>query len=100
MAEEYIVRGANMNCSNGSGLSKINLPKSHGVYAFQKPMIGYRDTKSMSNIPPFGICAVTQKACIPSPADKWQKARGSVVTNICFVTCGLGGVIRFVDSGQ
>ena len=36
---EYLVRGATLVCSNGSHKRKINLPKCHGVYVGEHPVL-------------------------------------------------------------
>lgn len=36
---EYLVRGATLICSNGSHKRKVNLPKCHGVYVGENPVL-------------------------------------------------------------
>lgn len=62
--EEYVVRGALLKCSHGSHHRKLNLPKCHGVYIGQNPVMHSGDcnagidamVKNDINITSFGVC--------------------------------------------
>ncbi len=64
---EYLVRGATLECRMGSVPRKLNLLMDHGVYIVNKPVVHQLncDPGEMMNIPPFGVCKVTQKPCMP-----------------------------------
>jgi len=56
--QAYLVRGANLFCNCGSHVRKLNLPKCHGVYITEHPMIHKLDRipGDAFNIPSFGVC--------------------------------------------
>lgn len=71
---EYLVRGATLICSNGSHKRKINLPKCHGVYVGEHPVLHELECKSETecglekcNIPFFGVCIPAEGD--PPPTD-------------------------------
>lgn len=60
---EYLVRGATLVCSNGSHKRKINLPKCHGVYVGEHPVLHELECVpeplcglEQCNITFFGVC--------------------------------------------
>lgn len=60
---EYLVRGATLVCSNGSHKRKVNLPKCHGVYIGDHPLLHkfecvseYQCGIEQCNITFFGVC--------------------------------------------
>ena len=94
---EYLVRGALLACQYGSHPRKVNLPKCHGIYIEDKPMIREDDCVVDENISYFGICAcetpppnaetisvvpysedgsaagtITGKKCCPRIIGKWR----------------------------
>lgn len=105
MGVEYIVRGAVMCCSCASCPSYIKIPISHGSYVDNVPILTKIDNTTV-NISPFGVCSLTQKACVVSPGqwtdvqeDKLISGNPALTTNsIMFTNCG--GIIRFITSGQ
>lgn len=54
--EEYLVRGALLQCDKGSHPRRLNLPQCHGVYAMEHPMIQEKDCVPVDNISYFGVC--------------------------------------------
>jgi len=56
--EEYLVRGADLFCTYGSHTRKLNLPKCHGVYITDAPVIHKLDCipGDAHNIASFGVC--------------------------------------------
>ncbi|BCJ92611.1 hypothetical protein acsn021_01800 [Anaerocolumna cellulosilytica] len=59
MAEEeesYLVRGAMLYCNCGSHPRRLNLPKCHGVYVLNHPVIREDDCEPGKNISYFGVC--------------------------------------------
>lgn len=62
---EYVVRGALLKCDCGTHQRLLNLPKCHGVYINNHPIVhdgdiisglGDDSDKNIINIPSFGIC--------------------------------------------
>lgn len=57
----YIVRGAELRCTCGSHMRRLNLSPCHGVYVNEHPMVHMMDCKEGEgaefNIPPFGVCS-------------------------------------------
>lgn len=56
--ELYVVRGANLRCTEGSHIRKLNLPKDHGIYITREPLIHKEDclVGDDQNITTFGVC--------------------------------------------
>lgn len=54
--EEYLVRGALLECSKGTHPRRLNLPESHGVYVLGHPVIHEKDCVPEENISYFGVC--------------------------------------------
>ena len=63
----YVVRGAQIYCTFGSHVRRIDMPACHGSYIREKPNMHEMDCKVGldANIPPFGICS--------SPANPGQE---------------------------
>ncbi len=121
----YIVRGALMQCKLGSHRRRINLPKSHGSYVNEKPMMNVDDCKP-DNIPYFGICnsmsnlnsaviyliaedgsTISGKPCFPAFYGKWVNAKeGTLVegkaalTKDSVIFCHCMGAVTFLKDGQ
>lgn len=55
--KSYVVAGAILSCSQGSQLSRMKMPVSHGVFAKGKPQMNVMDFKPLDNIMPFGKCS-------------------------------------------
>lgn len=102
---EYIVDQAVCHCDKGAapayftGLANQNV-KINGCKACTKA-----DKLPMANIPSFGVCSVTQSACMPAPID-WTdtyKVKVKGEETLLFkskLPCGVGGKIEFMTSGQ
>ncbi|RDY32219.1 DUF4280 domain-containing protein [Lachnotalea glycerini] len=54
---EYLVRGALLSCQCGSHPRRLNLPKCHGIYYGEHPMMGEMDCIIEENISYFGVCS-------------------------------------------
>ena len=56
--ELYVVRGANLRCTEGSHIRKLNLPKDHAIYITQEPLVHKLDclVGDDENITTFGVC--------------------------------------------
>ncbi|MCL2611350.1 MAG: DUF4280 domain-containing protein [Defluviitaleaceae bacterium] len=111
--KEYVVRGACLECSQGSHPRKLNLPKCHGVYITGHPMIHKYDSVPIENISPFGMCSILQAPCVPATLSGWVNTHDRtlltdndtriphpVVTTDSFLVCTVGGIIEPKTSGQ
>lgn len=54
---EYLVRGALLACQYGSHPRRLNLPKCHGIYIEEKPLMREDDCLLDENISYFGVCS-------------------------------------------
>lgn len=128
MSEEkqYLVRGALLVCDKGSHPRRLNLPKSHGAYVLEHPMIN-EDDCGTDNISYFGVCCagtppkgaetvnlvsygedaenkdaktVQGPKCCPDIIGKWNALHGGVVTTDSYLICNCGGIITPETSGQ
>jgi RecA/RadA recombinase len=102
---EYVVKGALMMCDKGAAPGFF-LPTYNMKTRINGCLVTTRmDRFPIVNIPSFGICAATQKACLPVPTE-WQKTYKVKVQGMetllfrSCMQCGLGGKIEFVTSGQ
>jgi Domain of unknown function (DUF4280) len=122
--KSYVVVGAILSCSNGSKLSRLKMPFSHGVFVKGKPQMNIMDFIPNVNIMPFGKCSslknpavasataanngvLTPMPCTPLTTMPWIDGKADKVvgdhpallnksTNMCF-HCGL---IKIEDDGQ
>ncbi len=110
---EYVVRGAQIRCSNGDKQAVVNLPKDHGQYLQGSPQINVQDSKK-ENIQEFGNCKLTNKKCNPVLSSWlngnenkriWDqntlKAEATVINSDSYCVCMKNqGIISVVNSGQ
>ena len=109
MAKEYVVDGATLKCSMGTGTSNLMVSASRNVLLRGKREANIGDCKPFTNIPSFDACNITSppKACAPACA-MWAGGKGDVLIqgspallNDSFVLCASGGgIITISDSGQ
>ena len=102
---EYIVDQAVCHCDKGAapafftGTANQNV-KINGCMACTKA-----DKIPMTNIPTFGICAVSGSACVPAPLE-WTdtyKVKIKGKETLLFkstLPCSVGGKVEFMTSGQ
>lgn len=107
MGVRYVVRGATVKCSSGSSPSKLNLPRSHGMYVNNKPILNDSDTAAGANVMPFGKCSVLDGPCSPAPAAAWGGTKNDTLVkgrpaliDTSTLTCSIGGGITIEDDGQ
>lgn len=120
----YVCSGAQMKCSMGSSTSNLIVLPERRIFLSSKPKANISDMKSMTNIPPFGLCCslanptvaaataahlgvLTPMPCIPNPASPWAPGKTDVleqgqpaVLNTCKLQCQWAGTIEFVTNGQ
>ena len=107
MANKYVVRGAQVSCSSGSSPTNINIPKSHGVYVNDKPVLNDHDSSVGTNVMPFGYCKVIKSSCSPALASQWENTQLNTLIKGCpalitpsTLSCSIGGVITIKSDGQ
>lgn len=104
---KYVVRGALVACDKGSSPSRLNLPKSHGAYFKDCPVLIDTDRVPGVNVMPFGACSIRRGPCMPATAPYWNitkedtliKGRPALLTTSTLV-CIVGGAITVKDAGQ
>lgn len=52
----YVLHGGLAACQYGSRTSRLRVPKCHGTYMHDMPLMTYKDTKVNDNVQPFGFC--------------------------------------------
>ena len=52
----YVLHGGKAYCQWGTRESRLQVPKCHGTYVHDMPMMTYKDTVVEKNIQPFGYC--------------------------------------------
>jgi len=102
---EYIVKDALMMCDKGAAPGFFRPTYNMTTKLSSCVATTQMDRFPIVNIPCFGVCAATQKPCVPVPIE-WQKTYKVTVRGMetllfrSFMPCGLGGKIEFVTSGQ
>ncbi|PIE48452.1 MAG: hypothetical protein CSA40_00390 [Flavobacteriales bacterium] len=96
---KIVLDGAKLFCNKGSKSSKITVCSQLFVKTDNKLVATEMDKVTGVNIQPFGICAITQKTCVPAPT-QWLNTHltdainGSKIlldTSKCL--CSMGGEI-------
>ncbi|VBB09032.1 Hypothetical protein LUCI_4318 [Lucifera butyrica] len=103
----YVVRGGTVQCNRGSTPTRLNLPKSHGVYVNGKAVFNDKDQAADVNVMPFGTCGVTDGPCHPILFPVWKatkedtliKGRPAVISQ-SYLSCAVGGTITITKDGQ
>lgn len=123
--KEYLVRGAQLVCSMGSHIRRLNLPQSHGTYVKTHPLVTKADA-GPENIKFFGVCFsdnppqnanvvryaggydesgveatdVQGLQCCPHfTTTEWQEVHGNSVTMKSYLMCKCGGMVYPISSG-
>lgn len=104
--DTYVVRGAELTCSEGSLPSSLNLPQSHGVYIKDKPVMNVADYVIEKNIGLFGFCKKTDEVCQPELCGSWSHGKADLLIDNepalldrATLTCALGGKITIAKNG-
>lgn len=95
-----VLDGAKLFCDKGSTSSSLKV-LSQKIVTIDDKLVGTEsDFNTGKNIPPFGICSITQKTCIPSTL-KWTNTHktdkinnNKVLLNTSECPCSLGGKIK------
>ena len=109
MGDEYVVDGAGLACSLGTGPGSLTVPPSRNVILRGKKRANIGDCVPSANVSPFGSCLRTAppSACTPA-CTVWEAGKDDVLIqgmpallDSSFALCPLGGgVITIFDSGQ
>jgi Pretoxin HINT domain/Domain of unknown function (DUF4280)/HNH/ENDO VII superfamily nuclease with conserved GHE residues len=102
---EYITKKALLQCTNGAAPG-IFTPTYNTHIKINGCVVATEvDKASMANVPSFVVCKKTQKPCVPITT-AWQntypvkvKGKQTLIGKSC-MTCGIGGKIEFMLSGQ
>lgn len=109
MGKEYVVMGAQLECSLGLTPSVLMVPVPKGLTVKNKPVATQMDMAPMVNILPFGTCKMSYppRPCIPAPCGPWMKPNTKfkatqmpVLTTDSCLMCAFGGKISIKSSGQ
>ena len=103
-----VVNNSQIRCSQGTGISAINI-SSQNIVAISEKFVGTEEDKiALDNIPSFGVCKCSSPnpPCIPQPQG-WQQTtqKDSIngmkkLTEQSYCMCAKGGRISFVDTGS
>jgi hypothetical protein len=103
----YVVRGAQVKCDQGSCPSRLNLPKGHGVYVNDKPVMIDTDCQAGVNVMPFGNCSTLSGPCAPALSANWDIVKEDTrvqgrppLTTKSVLCCMIGGLISVDKDGQ
>lgn len=104
--DTYVVRGAELTCSEGTLPSSLNLPQSHGVYIKDKPVMNIADCEIDKNIGLFGFCKKMDEVCQPELCGRWSDGKTDLLIDNepalldrATLTCALGGKITIAKNG-
>ena len=103
---QNITNTAQMQCDKGLVPTKLVVTSQNFVRSEEGNLAATEGDKTPNiNIMPFGICAVTQKACVPAPTAWKQYSPFTIeaqheLTMESSCPCSVGGTIRFTDSGH
>ncbi|MCL1981934.1 MAG: DUF4280 domain-containing protein [Clostridiales bacterium] len=109
MADEYVVDGAQLECTMGAAPSTLSILPLHRVQLRGKNRANIGDCKPFANISPFGACKVTSppKPCTPAcvkwlggKADLLVDGEPALLKSGMLVCSAGGGMISIKDSGQ
>ncbi|HEX7312677.1 MAG TPA: PAAR-like protein [Pyrinomonadaceae bacterium] len=108
MPELAVVNGAVLQCDKGSSPSPLAVTTVFTPVLNFQPTATINDHKTLVNIKPFGVCAITGYPCIPVTPVPWPPRGASILlpsfTPILAqgsqLPCVLGGLIHVLVPGQ
>lgn len=71
----YVLHGAQAYCESGSRTARITIPKCHGTYMHDMPVMTIEDSKAQVNIKAFGFCMARDN---PDRLEKVQEIMADV----------------------
>lgn len=102
---QTITEQAILLCDKGTNPSQLKVTSQQFCTAEKKLIATEQDKIPEVNIPNFGICAITQNKCLPSPV-LWQKATEKdtinhlkILTEKSTCQCAVGGKISVQHKG-
>ena len=104
----YVVRGAEISCSEGSDPGVLNLPLSHGIYIKEQPVMNVADVIPLDNVGRCGFCKKDGSVCEPDTFfNKWSQGKEDVLVegeaallSRSELICRKGGIIKIEMDGQ
>ena len=84
------------------------MPFSHGVFLKGEAQANIMDSKPILNIRSFGVCKITQVACVPATGVPWVNMQSTnlmiegfpALIEDAVTFCAIGGIIKINNSGQ
>ena len=103
----HVVNGAKLKCSSGSMPSNLVVPPKHREQIENQFAANIMDHVPAVNICPFGVCAVTEVACVPATPSPWTPGSPTVtldgqlaLNDTSTLVCTVGGTITIESAGQ
>lgn len=105
---KYVVEGATLECTLGSGTSSLRIPNSHGNTIQGRKRANVGDHIGGENILSFGSCRrdFPPPSCIMATNMKWINGQNGVnvdgepaLIDKSITFCSCGGVISIVNNG-
>ncbi len=106
---KHVVNGAFLQCTSGSLLSNLVVLPVHRKQIEGQDAANIMDHVPTVNICPFGVCAVTEVACVPATPMPWSPGSPTVTLDgqpalddpsTTILVCVVGGTITVEDAGQ
>ncbi|WP_046245303.1 DUF4280 domain-containing protein [Hymenobacter terrenus] len=102
----YVCDGATLKCSQGSKPGKLRVLAKRPTVG-GKPGSNITDNTPMANVTPFGVCKITNKACVMPSLAGWEEyfrntrlGGAPALLECCTNRCGMGGEITVSRHGQ
>jgi hypothetical protein len=103
----HVVNGAELICSCGAAPSLLVVLPVHREQIEDQFAANIMDHIPMTNIMPFGACAILEGPCVPATLMPWTPGSPSVMLDdqpalddISILECMVGGTITVLDPGQ
>lgn len=102
----YVCDGATLKCSQGSTPGKLRVLAKRPTVG-GKPGSNITDNAPMANVTPFGVCKITNKACVMPGLAGWEEyfrntrlGEAPALLDCCTNRCAMGGEIKVSHHGQ
>jgi hypothetical protein len=103
-----VADGAILRCSAGLAPSPLTVTTDPFTFIEGHFVATILDNKPAINVKPFGICAITQKPCVPVTPTPWQPGGVGILlaspfpilSDNSFLMCSVGGIIEVMNPGQ
>lgn len=105
--QKVVAAGALLQCSAGASTSVMIATSAATVAIEGKVLVTTMDYQPIANIPPFGVCSITGKQCVPSLPGPWVPSLTGVSIGASpllpygsTLQCAFGGNIFVLDCNQ